>query len=107
VYSPAEVGAVLTHTASLTDLRGRQLHAIIAALRWTGCRAGELSGLRRDRVELPERRLEVLGKGSRPRIVAIPEPLAGVLGAFLGEVRPQLPDVDDIRQSLDEVFDDG
>ena len=92
VYSPAEMATVLAHTASLTDLRGRQRHAIIATLRWTGCRAGEVSGLRRDRVELGERRMEVLGKGSRPRIVAIPEPLAGVLGAFVEDVRPQLPD---------------
>lgn len=43
VYSPAEMAAVLAHTASLTDLRGRQRHAIIATLRWTGCRAGEVS----------------------------------------------------------------
>lgn len=83
---------MLAHTASLTDLRGQQRHAIIATLRWTGCRAGEVSNLHRDRVELAERRLEVLGKGSRPRIVAIPDPLADVLAAFTEAVRPQLPD---------------
>lgn len=92
VYAPDEMAAVLAHTASLTDLRGQQRHAIIATLRWTGCRAGEVSNLHRDRVELAERRLEVLGKGSRPRIVAIPDPLADVLAAFTEVVRPQLPD---------------
>lgn len=91
VYSPAEMAAVLAHTASLRDRRGRQRHAIIATLRWTGCRAGEVSNLRLDRLELPDRRLEVLGKGSRPRVVAVPEPLAEVLATFLADVRPQLP----------------
>lgn len=79
-------------SATLTDLRGRQRHAIIATLRWTGVRAGALSNLQRDRVDLPARRLEVLGKGSRRRIVAMPAPLAEVLGVFLHDVRPQLPD---------------
>lgn len=92
VYSPEEMAEVLAHTASLRDVRGRQRHAIIATLRWTGCRAGELSNLRRDRVEVSERRLEVLGKGSRPRIVAVPEPLAEVLTTFVDQVRPELTD---------------
>jgi len=91
VYSPAEAAAVLAHTASLDDLRGRQRHAIIATLRYTGVRAGELANLRLDRVDLDGRRLEVLGKGSRHRLLAVPGPLAVVLEAFLTEVRPQLP----------------
>lgn len=92
VYSPTEVEAILTHTATLTDLRGRQRHAIIATLRYTGARAGEISELRRDRVDLDARRLEVVGKGSQPRILAVPTPLAEVLETFSSEVRPQLPD---------------
>jgi integrase/recombinase XerD len=92
VYSPAEVAAVLAHTARLTDPGGRQRHAIISTLRYTGVRAGELSNLRLDRVDLDGRRLDVLGKGSRHRILAMPAPLASVLDTFLTEVRPQLPD---------------
>jgi len=92
VYSPAEAAAVLAHTATLTDLRGRQRHAIVAMLRWTGARAGEVSNLRRDRIDVEARRLEVLGKGSRHRIVAIPTPLAEILDVFIRDVRPQLPD---------------
>ncbi len=92
VYSPAEAGAILAHTATLTDLRGRQRHAIIATLRYTGARAGEISELRRDRVDLDARRLEVVGKGSRHRILAVPAPLAEVLEDFTAQVRPQLPD---------------
>ncbi len=92
VYSPAEMSTILAHTATLDDLRGRQRHAIVATFRYTGARAGELSELRRDRLDVPARRLEVLGKGARHRTLAIPAPLAAVLATFLGEVRPQLPD---------------
>lgn len=92
VYAPAEAQAILAHTAGLTDLRGRQRHAILSTLRYTGARAGEVSGLRLDRIDLPARRLEVLGKGSRHRLLAVPAPLARTLETFLTEVRPQLPD---------------
>lgn len=91
VYSPADAEAILAHTATLTDLRGRQRHAIIATLRYTGARAGEISQLRHDRVDLDARRLEVVGKGSRQRMLAVPTPLAEVLETFTSEVRPQLP----------------
>jgi len=91
VYSPAEAAAILMHTATLTDLRGRQRHAIVSMLRYTGARAGEVSSLRRDRVDLDGRRIEVVGKGSRHRLLAVPAPLAATLEEFLGQVRPQLP----------------
>lgn len=91
VYTPDDAEAILAHTATLTDLRGQQRHAIISALRYTGARAGEVSNLRLDRVDLDGRRLEVLGKGSRHRLLAVPEPLANVLARFLTEVRPRLP----------------
>ena len=92
VYTPDDAAAVLTHTATLTDVRGRQRHAIVATFRYTGARASEVSNLRRDRIDLDHRRLEVLSKGTRHRTMAIPEPLAEVLVRFLAEVRPQLPD---------------
>lgn len=91
VYSPADAAAILAHTAALTDLRGRQRNAIISTLRYTGARAGEVSNLRVDRVDLEGRRMEVLGKGSRHRLLALPAPLVEVLGRFLSEVRPLLP----------------
>ena len=92
VYSPADAAEILAHTAQLTDLRGRQRHAIVATFRYTGARAGEVSGLRLDRIDLAGRRLEVLGKGSRHRTIALTTQLAEVLDVFLTEVRPQLPD---------------
>jgi site-specific recombinase XerD len=91
VYSPAEADAILAHTSRLTDLRGRQRNAIISTLRYTGARAGEVTNLRLDRVDLGARRLEVIGKGSRHRLLAVPAPLADTLEAFLEEVRPRLP----------------
>lgn len=91
VYRPQEAAAILAHTATLTDLRGRQRHAIVATFRYSGARAGEVSGLRLDRLDLEGRRFEVLGK-RRHRLVAIAAPLAAILRTFVEEVRPQLPD---------------
>lgn len=92
VYSPVEASTILAHTCGLTDVRGRQRHAIVATFRYTGARAGEVSGLRLDRVDVPGRRLEVLGKGSRHRTIALTTQLASVLDTFLREVRPELPE---------------
>lgn len=91
LYRPDEVRAILAHTAGLTDLRGRQRHAIVAALRWTGMRSGELRALRTRDLHLAAGRARVVGKGSRERTVLLPEPLVAALTAFLAEVRPQLP----------------
>lgn len=92
IYSREDMTAILDHTATLTDLRGQQRHAIVATFRYTGARAGEVSNLRRDRLDLPNRRIEVLGKGRRHRMLAVAAPLADVLGRFVAEVRPELPD---------------
>ena len=92
VYQPAEVAAILAHTATLTDLRGRQRHAIVATLRWTGMRSAELRTLRRADLDLGAGRARVVGKGDRDRMVLLPAPLCQLLAAFVGEVRPQLPD---------------
>lgn len=66
VYSPAEAEAILAHTATPTDLRGRQRHAIVATLRYSGARAGEVPGLRLDRLDLEGHRFEVLGTRRHP-----------------------------------------
>jgi site-specific recombinase XerD len=92
VYSTEEMAAILAATATATDLRGRQRHAIIATLRYTGVRAGEASNLRLERLDLPHRRLEVLGKGRKHRMLAIAAPLAEILERFLAEVRPAMPE---------------
>ena len=91
VYGPAEVAAILAHTATLTGVRGRQRHAVVASLRWTGMRSAELRTLRRDDVHLDEGRARVVGKGRRERTVLLPPVLVEVLATFLAEVRPELP----------------
>lgn len=90
-YSAVEAVRILAHTAGLADVRGRQRHAITAALRWTGMRSAELRTLALADLHLDEGRAQVVGKGSRPRTVLLPPPLVTVLRAFLAEVRPALP----------------
>lgn len=91
IYSAPEITAILEHTASLTDLRGRQRHAIVATLRHSGMRSGELRTLRRADLDLGAGRALVIGKGSRQRMVLLPPALLPVLGQFLAQVRPLLP----------------
>lgn len=92
VYTPAQAAAILAATAAATDPRGRQRHAVIALLRYTGLRSGELRTATCDRLDLPARRIEVIGKGQVWRTVPLPQPLVTILEAFLSEVRPVLPD---------------
>lgn len=92
IYSPTQIAAILEHTAALGDVRGRQRHAIVATLRYSGMRSGELRTLRRADLDLTAGRATVLGKGSRQRVVLLPPALVPVLTGFLAEVRPLLPD---------------
>ncbi len=92
IYQPHEVTAILGGAARLTDLRGRQRHAIVALLRYTGIRNSEAGTLRRAELDLDAARARVVGKGARTRVVPLPAPLVEVLADFLAEVRPQLPD---------------
>jgi site-specific recombinase XerD len=90
LYRPDEVAAVLEHLATLDDPRGRQRQAIVASLRYTGMRSGELRTLRRDQLDLDGARARVRSKGGHPRIVLLPAPLVAILRRFLTEVRPTL-----------------
>lgn len=90
VYTAAQSAAILRHTATLTDRRGRQRHVLVSALRWTGMRSAELRHLRLEDVDPVGGWARVVGKGSRERTVLLPPPLLGTLTAFLRELRPQL-----------------
>jgi integrase/recombinase XerC len=92
VYTAPEVAAILTHTATLDDLRGRQRHAVVATLRWTGMRSAELRTLHRRDLDLVGGQARVVGKGHRERTVLLPPPLVEVLERFIADVRPRLPD---------------
>lgn len=92
IYSPEEAASILAVAQSWSGTAGRQRHAMIASLRFTGLRSGELRSLRLSDLDLRARRAAVVGKGRRPRVVPLPGPLAVILGGFLAEVRPALPD---------------
>ncbi len=92
IYPPGQVREILAHTATLTDVRGRQRHAIVATLRYSGMRSGELRTLRHRDLDLAAGRAVVVGKGARQRIVLLPPALVPTLTEFLNEVRPLLPD---------------
>jgi len=64
--------------------------AVLATLRYTGLRAGELCGLTVSALDLPGRRLHVLGKGSKPRTVPLTLGLHATLQQYLLQMRPQL-----------------
>lgn len=68
--------------------------AVIEVLYGTGIRLAELVGLNRDEtLDLPRRRLRVLGKGGRERIVPFGAPAAAALRAYL-ETTGDLPRAD-------------
>lgn len=92
LYSPAESRRILEFTETLPGADGLQTHAIIATLRYTGMRAGEVASLLAQRVDLQARRVEVFGKGHVHRLVVLPQPLADILDRFMTVARPQLAD---------------
>ena len=90
LYHPEEVTAILAHLATLADVRGRQRHALVASLRYTGMRSGELRRLHTADLDLAAARARVQTKAGRRRIVVLPPALVGILEAFLTDVRPEL-----------------
>lgn len=90
-YTADQVEAILRHTASLTDLRGRQRHVIVTLLRFTGMRSQELRTLRREALDLENARATVVGERDRQRVVLLPRPTLPLLSSFLVDARPRLP----------------
>lgn len=91
-YKPEEVAAILAHTETLTDLRGRLRDLIVQVLRYTGMRQGELRTMRLDDVDLAAGIAHVVGKGERRRPVVLPAPLLPVIKSYVVDVRPELPE---------------
>jgi len=57
--------------------------AVLAVLIDTGCRVGELAGLRCDDVDLTEQRLTVMGKGRRPRVIWVEAQATRILDRYV------------------------
>ena len=89
VLSPGEVGALLD-VAAPTALDRRDL-AVLELLYAAGLRVSELCGLDRGDIDLEQRTVTVLGKGSKQRRVPIHDTAAGALRAWLEDGRDDLP----------------
>jgi integrase/recombinase XerC len=79
----AEALALLAEADDGTD-QGSRDAAIIAVALLTGLRRSELAGLRWRDVNMSERRLQVLGKGSKFGTVGLPPEAAAALSRWLG-----------------------
>jgi integrase/recombinase XerD len=78
-------GAELKRIVSYRPKRftGARLHALICTLIDTGCRIEEVITLRRDKVNFDSMLIELVGKGSKERVVPISIELCKILFKFL------------------------
>ncbi|MDH4335204.1 MAG: tyrosine-type recombinase/integrase, partial [Chloroflexota bacterium] len=83
-------GALSGRTGERAAATARRDAAILELLYATGMRISELASLTLDRVDLAQRRLRVIGKGSKERELLFGEPAALVLRGYLAEGRPVL-----------------
>ena len=87
--SPAEAERLI-EAANGTTPRALRDSAIVELLYGAGLRVGELVGLERGSVDLDERLVRALGKGSKERVVPIGRRAAEALRRYLGRGRPHL-----------------
>lgn len=93
-YSEQELRHILAHAQRYEhspDLRRWVGYVALTLLAGTGLRNGELLGLRTADVDLVRHRLQVVGKGSKPRTVPFGPATAMVLSTYLEDLRPRLP----------------
>jgi len=91
-YTDPEADAIIEWASAQPGLRWQVGHVILLTFRYTGLRLSELVNLRTEEIDLDARRISLVGKGRKPRVVPIPHLLAGVLGEYLEQVRPGLPE---------------
>jgi integrase/recombinase XerD len=72
------------------DAAARRDAALLELLYATGMRISELASLTMDRVDIGQRRLRVIGKGSKERELLFGEPAAAALRGYLASGRPLL-----------------
>ena len=75
---------------ALADAAARRDAAVLELLYATGMRISELASLTLDRLDPTERRLRVIGKGSKERELLFGEPAARAVRAYLASGRPTL-----------------
>lgn len=91
-YSENEADRIMAAARLRGGLDGRFDHAVLATLRYTGLRVGEVVAIRHRNVDVGGSRLRVVGKGSKQRLVPFPKVFAGILAAYLDETRGDLPE---------------
>ncbi len=79
-----------TRVASRDESLARRDAAMLELLYATGMRISELAGLTLDRLDLPRRRLRVIGKGNKERQLLFGAPAASALSRYLEVARPIL-----------------
>jgi integrase/recombinase XerD len=89
VLTPQEVDRMLGTVDPESPVHWRD-RGILELLYATGMRVSELTDLSLPRLDLPERLVQVLGKGARERLLPFGEPAARALERYLREVRPGL-----------------
>ncbi len=83
--TPEQAASLVEAAVGTTPLRDR---AMLELLYGAGIRASELIGINIGDLDLQERRLKVMGKGSKQRFVAIGEPAAEAVAEYLSRERP-------------------
>jgi integrase/recombinase XerC len=79
-----------TRGTTRDEALARRDAAMLELLYATGMRISELASLTLDRVDLPRRRLRVMGKGRKERQLLFGAPAASALGRYLDGARPIL-----------------
>ncbi|WP_180357678.1 tyrosine-type recombinase/integrase [Streptomyces sp. NP160] len=93
-YSDAEAEAILEAARRNADggtKKGQFDYAVMATLRYTGVRRGELVDAGLGDLDLGRRELTVVGKGRKRRVVPLPRAYVAVMEWYLADVRPRLP----------------
>lgn len=72
-------------------LRARADHALIATYRYTGARQSELLQANTTQLDLNRQLIAINGKGSKQRVVPLPQPLVTILDDYLATIRPACP----------------
>jgi len=89
VLTQEEAGLLLDQPL-VEDAAGLRDRAILETLYGTGIRISELTGLEVEDIDLGEREMRVMGKGSRERVVPIGDAAAAALSGYLSRGRPKL-----------------
>jgi integrase/recombinase XerD len=87
--SPAEAERLIDAAAGTTP-RSLRDHALVELLYGAGLRVSEATGLHRRSVDLDDRVVRALGKGSKERLVPLGRPAAEALRRYIAFGRPHL-----------------